>query len=219
MIRHLPLLFLLVIPALARNDAKGLGIRVFAAAAHKDQPKVRVIAGKEVGEPFELPVYNLSDPLTVKSRDLRFINEGTDPAAAGDGICRVRLPDAGSDFRILLVPRDKETYQPFVVRGDDPEFGSGDVFFINMSSEHIVGLLGTAKLDLKPGKQDIVRLAGAKSNVYFEVKIATRKEDEFIPLADTRWPVMRNNRSFLVFYNGPNGRPAYRAVDEFLPPG
>jgi hypothetical protein len=38
------------------------------------------------------------------------------------------------------------------------------------------------------------------------------------PVADTRWPVLRNNCSFLIFYNGKDGMPTYRAIDEFLDP-
>ena len=202
----------------AAEGAKSLRMRLFAVALLPDQGKVRMVAGDKVGPAFELPTCNLSESMAIETRIFRLMDEpaSADPKAAA--LCTIQFPEQGADFRVILVPKPDKTYHSIVVRGDDPKFASGDVFFINLSSHHVIGLLGTAKLDLERGDREMVRLEGAKAGVFFEVKIASREGGGITPLADTRWPVLRNNRSILVFHDDLNGQPAYRAVDEFLSP-
>jgi len=205
-------------PAVAQDADKGLRMRLFTVALQPEQGKVQIMAGDKSGPAFELPVFNLSEKMPVAARKFKLVAETATPTPETPSLCDVVLPGEGLDFRIILVPKRDGTYQSFVVRGDDPKFASGDVFFINLSSHHVIGLLGTAKLDLERGDREIVRLAGAKSGIFFEVKIASREGNGITPLADTRWPVMRNNRSIVVFHDDTKGQPVYRAVDEFLSP-
>ncbi len=205
-------------PAAAQDSVKGLRVRLFSVALHPDQGKVQIMAGDKPSPAFELPVFSLSESMPVAARKFQLIAESANPDPKAPSLCDVVLPEQGADFRIVLVPKKDGTYQSFVIRGDDPKFASGDVFFVNLSSHHVIGLLGTAKLDLELNSREIVRLAGAKSGVFFEVKIASREGNGIIPLADTRWPVMRNNRSIVVFHDDNKGQPVYRAVDEFLKP-
>jgi hypothetical protein len=92
------------------------------------------------------------------------------------------------------------------------------VFFINLSTHDILGNLGSTKLNLKSSGSEIVRLTGAESGGFFEVKFARLEQSKLLPVAETRWPVLRNNRSYIIFHNGKNDRPTYRAVDEFMSP-
>lgn len=196
---------------------KGISIRLFAAALAGPQKEACFMAEETRGPAFRIPDQNLSAEILVTSRDLLLV-----PAAASPSdpkpLAKIQLPEQGNDFRIILVPAKDGTYQPVVIRGDDPAFTRGDVFFINLSSSEMLGTLGSARVALKPGKNDTIRLTGAKDNSYFEVKFARREEQALRPVADTRWPILRNNRSYLIFFNGKNGKPAYRAVDEFLEP-
>lgn len=202
----------------AQDNARGLRMRIFAVALQPNQGKVRITAGGEPGPAFEVPVFNLSDSMPVEARKFQLVAESPPADTPPAPLCAIQLPEQGSDFRVILVPKSDGTYQSFVVRGDDPKFASGDVFFVNLSSHHVIGLLGTSKLDLNRGDREIVRLEGAKSGVFFEVKIASREGNQLTPLTDTRWPVLRNNRSIIVFHDDNKGQPVYRAVDEFLPP-
>ena len=204
--------------AAGQESAKGVRMRLFAVSLLPNQGKIQIVAGDKVGPAFELPTYNLSDSMDVGARTFRVMVEPASSDAKAAALCTIQFPEQGGDFRVILVPKTDNTYHSIVVRSDDPKFGAGDVFFINLSAHHIVGQLGTAKLDLKSGDREIVRLVGAKAGVFFEVKIARREGATITPLADTRWPVLRNNRSILVFHDDLNGQPAYRAVDEFLSP-
>lgn len=200
------------------DDSKNLRMRLFAVALHPEQGKVRMMAGKQPGPAFELPVFSFTGSMPVEARKFRLITDAANPDPKAPSLCDVVLPEQGEDFRIILVPLREGGYKSFVVRGDDPKFAAGDVFFVNLSSHHVIGLLGTAKLDLELGEREIVRLEGAKAGIFFEVKIASREGNGITPLADTRWPVLRNNRSIVVFHDDLNGQPVYRAVDEFLKP-
>ncbi len=215
----IPLLCLLVHCARAAQAAtgKGITIRLFAVALNKDQGPLCLMTGDLRGPAFDLPTTSLSAPQTVAGRELVLVAA----ASATDSLPRplgaIHLPEQGSDFRILLVPTVDSTYRSVVIRADDPKFGHGDFFFINLSTQPILGLLGTTKLELKPGSQEMVRPAGTKSEKFFEVKFARREADNFVPITDTCWPIVRDNRSFVIFYNGKGDRPTYRAVDEFMP--
>lgn len=200
----------------AETPANRLTIRLFAVALAKDQGPVCLLTGKTRSLAFEIPTTNLSEPLAVSAREFTIISAATPPDAPAAALATLRLPDQGSDFRILLVPMAEQSYKPVIIRGDDPKFSHGDFFFINLSTHEMLGTLGSTRLTLKPGAQEILRPDGAKSDKFFEVKIARRSENKILPLTNTCWPIVRDNRSFVIFYNGNNGRPTYRAVDEFM---
>jgi hypothetical protein len=213
-----PLVFSAVATA-QKPDEKGISIRLFAVAANPNQGKVCfLIAGKR-GEAFELPIYNLSDPQSVSAREIQLILSSAPTDVPPRPVSTIRLPDTGRDFRVILVPAAADSYQAVVVRGDDQAFRNGDAFFINLSSHHILGIIGTTKLDLKSGARETIRPTGASDGSFYQVKFARKENEQLLPVADTRWPVLRNNRSFLIFFNGKDGLPNYRAVDEFLDPG
>lgn len=201
-----------------KPDEKGISIRLFAVAANPNQGKVCLFTAGKRGEAFELPTYNLSDPQSVAAREIQLILSSAPTDAPPRPVSTIRLPDTGRDFRVILVPATADSYQAVIVRGDDPAFGNGDAFFINLSSHHILGIIGTTKLELKSGARETIRPTGASDGSFYQVKFARLENEKALPVADTRWPVLRNNRSFLIFYNGKDGLPTYRAVDEFLDP-
>jgi hypothetical protein len=202
-----------------KSDDKGVSIRLFAVAAHPKQGKVCfLIAGKR-GEAFELPTFNLSDPQSVAAREIQLVLSAAPTDVPPHPLSTIRLPDTGRDFRVILVPATADSYRAVVVRGDDAGFGNGDAFFINLSSHHVLGNIGATKLDLPSGSRETIRPTGASDGSFYQVKFARMENKQLQPVADTRWPVLRNNRSFLIFYNGKDGLPTYRAIDEFLDPG
>jgi hypothetical protein len=213
----IPLLCLLTLhlPTSAAESLKGVSIRIFAVALCNNQGPVCVIAGETRSEPFDIPTTNLSLPQTVQARDFILVSATSPPDAPPVPLANIHLPDQGSDYRIMLIPASSNSYKPVVIRGDDPKFSRGDFFFINLSNAEILGALGTSRLDLKPGAQTIITPTGA-TDKFFEVKFARREVDKLMPLTNTCWPIVRDNRSFVIFYNGSNGRPTYRAVDEFM---
>lgn len=213
------LLFGCLVPsagAVGEESAKGISIRLFAVALLKDQGPVCVMTGKSRGDVFEIPTTNLSDPQSVTAREFILISAATPVESAPVPLSTIRLPEQGTDFRIILVPTEKAIYKPVVIRGDDPKFAPGDFYFINLSSHQMLGTLGSSRINMKPGAQEMVRPAGAKSDKQFEVKFARREGDKLRPLTDTCWPIIHDNRSFVIFYDGKGGRPTYRAVDEFM---
>lgn len=204
-------------PVAGETSARGIAIRLFAVALARDQGPVTVLVGQSRGPSFEIPTRNLSQPQIVTARDFLLVSAAVSKETPVRPLAKVHLPDEGSDFRIILVPAPDGTYQAVVVRGDDPKFACGDAFFINLSTHDILGNLGSTRLNLKSSDREILRLTGAESGGFFEVKFARFENAKLLPVAETRWPVLRNNRSYIIFHNGKNDRPTYRAVDEFMP--
>jgi hypothetical protein len=207
-----------VLASAQKPDEKGITLRLFAVAAHPTQGKVCLLTAGKRGESFELPTHNLSDPQSVAAREIQLIPSSAPADSPPRPLSTIRLPDAGRDFRVILVPATADSYRSVVVRGDDPGFGNGDAFFINLSPHHVLGNIGTTKLDLQSGARETIRPTGASDGSFYQVKFARLENKQLFPVADTRWPVLRNNRSYLIFFNGKDGLPSYRAVDEFLDP-
>jgi hypothetical protein len=201
-----------------KPEEKGITLSLFAVAAHPNQGKVCLLMAGKWSESFELPTLNLSDPQSVAAREIQLILSSAPTDSPPRPLSTILLPDTGRDFRVILVPATADSYRSVVVRGDDPGFGSGDAFFINLSSHHVLGNIGTTKLDLQSGARETIRPTGASEGNFYQVKFARMEDKQLFPVADTRWPVLRNNRSYLIFFNGKDGLPSYRAVDEFLDP-
>jgi hypothetical protein len=198
---------------------RGIEVCFFAVALHPDAGKVTTLADETRGDSFILPLHNLTQPRFVKTREFVIIPADAPLDKPVPPIATIKLPEQGGAFRILLVPKaDTSTYHPIVVRGDDPKFGEGDVFFVNLGSEEVLGNIGTGTLKLASGSRQFLTLAGARSAAYYDVRFAIRKGEILHPLSDTRWPVLQRTRAYVLFYNDPAGLLTYRAVDEFIPP-
>ncbi len=213
-----PLLWLPLPVAIAAeaDAAKGISIRLFAVALNQDQRPVCLMTEKARSAAFEIPTLTLSDPQSVSARDFFLIAADSPTDQPPVPLASIQLPDQGSDFRIILIPASGGIYKSVVIRGDDSKFSRGDFFFLNLSDHQMLGLLGAARLDLKPGSRQIIRPTRGETDKGFEVKFARRQQDALLPLTNTMWPVVLDNRSYVIFYNGQGGRPTYRAVDEFI---
>ncbi len=205
----------------AQEAEKGITVSMFAVALHGNQPKACVLSGAEaklVSEPFEIPAYELSDPVTVKSRTFFLVAEGTAPEEEPRTFATVTLPDKGRDFRVILIPSTAGKYQPTVIRADGPGFKDGDLFVLNLARQEIVANIGDDSFAMKPGGKHIVRLSGAVDNNYFPVMMGRRIGKTIHPITETRRPILRNNRSYMILYQKNADSITYRGIDEFLPP-
>lgn len=217
----LQLLFSLAAPAQDGGRARGIEVGFLAVAHLPDPGEVSIsAAGVLVGESFELPLNNLSPNQMVPGRSFTLVATN---AAAADGeppapLATIRLPEEGASFRILLVPMPEGVYRPLIVRGDDPSFRAGDVHLLNLSRTEVLGNLGSSALAIRPGEARNHTLVGDRDESYFEIRFATRNDGGLVPLTDTRWPLLRRSRVYVIFFNEPSGNVSYRAVDEYLPP-
>jgi hypothetical protein len=198
---------------------RGVEVCFFAVALHPDAGEIVALSGDARGPAFTLPLHNLTQPQFVKTREIALIPANAPADKPLPPIAKIKLPDQGNAFRILLVPIAKTiTYQPIIVRGDDPDFGEGSVFFVNLGTEEILGNIGSETLKLASGSRKFLTLEGARENAFFDIRFAIRKGEAITPLSDTRWPVLKRTRAYVLFYNDPAGKTTYRAVDEFIPP-
>ncbi|MEO0018384.1 MAG: hypothetical protein RLZZ522_1667 [Verrucomicrobiota bacterium] len=193
---------------------EGIQIRMLAEAAPESLGKVFLLLGDTRTEGFVLPTNGLSKPVTVTQRVM--VLKTLDKEVP---LCTISLPEVGKSFAVILVTAKPAGYTPIIVRTDDPSFKAGDVFFINRSQKTILGKLGTAPLVLKPGESAKSRPEGAVDNTYYDIAFASREADGDKLLSSSRWPIDNHLRSYLFFFTNAQGRTAFRAVDEYLPPG
>jgi hypothetical protein len=213
-------LCLCILSPLSAQDGKpvkksegGVQVRFLAEEAPDQLGQVALFFGKEKSEGITLPTNQLSPPVNVSSRELVLKTLQKEVP-----LCAINLPENGSAFAVILVVAKPSGFRPVVVRTDDPNFKSGDVFFINRSEKTILGKLGTTPLALKPGESSKNRPSGAVENTYYDIAFATRDDAGDKLISSTRWPIDENLRSYVFFFTNSEGRTTFRAVDEFLTP-
>lgn len=214
----LALLSLLAVVSVSAQDAPrppkadGISVRALAEVVPDDLGAVYLATGDARSLPFELPVNNLSDPVTVHGRTLILKTAKKDLP-----LCKFDLPAEGRRFVVIFSPAKPSGYAAHAVRIDAPGFGPGDVFFLNRTEHTILGKLGTKPLVLAPGKSAIARPEGAVEGVYYDIAFAAKTDEGDRLLSTVRWPVDDRVRSYVFFVHNADGGITYRAVDEFVP--
>lgn len=218
-LRFFGLILALVLPVTAQDKpsskaAGSLQVKFLAEQAPESLGNVFLQLGEKEKSPgFALPTNHLSEPVVVAVRIM--VLKTLDKEIP---LCTINLPDAGSEFAVILVTAKPAGYQPIVVRTDDPSFKAGDVLFINRSEKTVLGKLGTTPLILKPGETAKSRPSGPIDNTYYDIAFATREETGDKILSSSRWPIDNQLRSYLFFFTNAQGRTTFRAVDEYLTP-
>jgi hypothetical protein len=210
----LPLLLAATVSAqeTTKPAASGITLRALAEVVPDDLGAVYLAMGEARGMPFELPVNNLSDPLTAPGRELVLKTVKKDLP-----LCKFSLPSEGRRFVVIFSPAKPSGYTAHAVRVDAPGFAPGDVFFLNRTEQTILGKLGTKALVLQPGKSAISRPEGATEGAYYDIAFAARTSEGDKILSTVRWPVDERVRSYVFFVHNADGGVTYRAVDEFVP--
>ena len=187
-------------------------IRFVAQALPESMAEVRLVGGDGASDPFEIPVYNLSEPIEAPARNLTIQSTSLESAKVP-----IVLPGASVSYIVILIVDPKEGLVPVVLPGDTPSFGRGHVYMRNITSRRIVGKVGSRKFSIAPGSGEIVKPAGADRGLY-DVLIGAVEEKEIRPLSTTRWPENNTQRSYLIFYENPVTKwIEFRAIDEFMP--
>ncbi len=210
---HMKALLILLLAASGLfAQEKALEIRFVAQALPESMAEVRLVGSEKSSDPFEIPVYNLSEPIEAPARNCILQSTSLDTAKVP-----IVLPGAGSSYIVILIVDPKEGLIPVVLPGDTPSFGRGSVYMRNITSRRIVGKVGSQKFSIAPGSGEIVKPAGADRGLY-DVLIGAVEEKEIRPLSTTRWPENNTQRSYLIFYENPVTKwIEFRAIDEFLP--
>lgn len=194
--------------------AQGPKLRFLAERAPGGLAEVEMLADTTRSAPFKLPTNNLSIPQDAPARAFALV-----PAGKQTAIASVALPDEGDAFIVLLIPAAKG-YEPVVLTDGDPKFKAGDVYFYNRADKKVLGVVGSSRFTLEPGKGTVLRPEGARAEGFYDVAFGVAEEEGNRTLSTTRWPVEEQIRSYVFFFVNPNTRRTdFRAVDEFVPPG
>lgn len=198
------------------------------AAPNKDEVEVRFLAeriprnlGKVVlaieetrSDPFNLPMNNLSPPQKPPARV--FSVWAVDKNVS---LAKVKLPENGKSFVVILLPSAKGAYVPLVMPFDNPNFKGGDIYFFNNANKPVLGLIGKSKLSLSPGKGTVVTPRGFENKKYYHVMLGVKEADGNKVIKSMKWPSSKTMRNYVFFYVDPRkNRITYRAVDEFIIP-
>ena len=116
---------------------------------------------------------------------------------------------AGKAQTVLILRKGKDFKQGFEARAissDPEEFSGGRFLFLNATSKPIAGFAGGQnRFGLKPGSHAILKPQLEKDGrrAYMEFYYMTQNaegEIESIPFFNSFWPVDKNSRGFVFFY-------------------
>jgi hypothetical protein len=125
---------------------------------------------------------------------------------------------------ILLVRKGKENEEGMVVIPIDIQqstFGGGSFLFLNAASLDLAGVLGETKFVVKPGKFIVTKPSPAKDEPLGLVQASFfySKDEEVKPLFNSTWPLNKQARTMVVFYEDPEtGRLTRHSIRDFLDP-
>lgn len=198
----------------AQEKARGLQVRFVAQHLPKGLPEVVAASEEETSEAFKIPKNNLSERFKVPARE--FVLQTASPVKP---LSKVTLPEAGSDFIVLLVPGEDTVFRAIVLNSKNAAFRPGNFYLLNTSKETIVGKIGTTQCMLKPGEGEVVSPAGARDERFYDVLLGIRDgQNSARPISSSRWPLSKRTRTYVFFFNDVSGKSVdFRAVDEFVP--
>lgn len=199
--------------AIAAEDK--LMLRFAAQSLPPEMPKVEMVAAEVKSPAFEISAEAFSLPQAAIGRafSLRAVGSNAD-------IVKIRLPDKGGRFIVLLVHAGGGKVSPVVIPDDRAAFHGGDVHVHNSSGKLVLGQLGTEKFQLRPGTSGMVRPAGLVDNQYYEVRFAYEDAGAARMFSSARWPAGLKERCYVFFYADQRNpeRVLYRVISEVLQP-
>ena len=216
MILRLPLHFLAALilplsPQIAAGADKAITLRLLACEVSKELVKVFLESKESKSDVFEISSSALSKPIAVSARavEIKVPDSEVPP-------CPITLPGEGRSFAILLAPEEPAGFVPVVIRLDDGSFKAGDYYFVNRTAKTVVLKLGAAEVVLDAGDFVKSRPTEPVHNHHYNITMSARGDSGDKVFASTRWPLVNQNRGFIIFLTGSNGRITYRAVDDFI---
>jgi hypothetical protein len=198
----------------AAPAGKKIAVRFAAQTAPANLGDLVMTAGEIRSAPFALPLNNLSEALTAPARAFRLELQEKPTVLA-----TVTLPEAGSDFIILLVPAVKSGFEAVVLPAGDGSFRPGDYYLHNVSRNSVVGKVGTTNFIVPPRAGKVVRPDGAREGRFYDVALGVREGETARVISTSRWPVGKQMRTYVFFFDNPQSQDIdFRAIDEFVPP-
>lgn len=106
-----------------------------------------------------------------------------------------------------IIPHEDE-YLLTAIDGSTDHFNYGSFLFLNLTGIKLTANLDKVELQIEPGRHTInsPKLLGDEG--YIQAQVFMNKDDKKKgkKILDTRWPVHRDVRSLIIFYNGANDR-------------
>lgn len=201
----------LILPLGAQEKIR---VRFAAQVLPPDIRQLVMSSGELVSEPFEIATEYFSKVQTAPARSF-----GLRTGPAQKDLIQVKLPAEGGRFIVLLAVSNNEKLDAVVIPDNRNAFRAGDVYVHNCTRKTVMGLLGASRFQLSPNAGRSVRPAGIVDGQYYEVRFATREDDDQTRMfSSTRWPAGAGERCYAFFYMDPRnpGRVRYRVISEVL---
>ena len=208
----LSVLLLFSLPLLAQ-EKKDIQLRFLSGVQTTSLDDAQLRNNDWKGEAFRIPANQLSRPQSVKLRALRLHHEADAPEAKP--ICNIILPETGGTFIVILIQKEKKI-ESVIIPADSPGFRPGDVFLQNSSEQSIAGTLGTTRVSLRSGEGKAIRPGAPADARMYDAAFVYDENGVSRRLALSTWPLNKKLRAYVFFLPGPDGRPQYRAVQEYV---
>jgi hypothetical protein len=200
--------------AIAAPEEAKVEVRFLAERIPNNLGKVVLVNEEVRSDPFDLPINNLSAPQKLPARVFTVLAVDSNLS-----IAKVKLPEEGDSFVVVLLPSAKGIYESLVMPFDNPTFNGGDIYFHNNTNKNVIGIIGEKKLSLDPGKGKVISPRVIRGEKFYYVKLGVSEPDGNKVIKSMKWPSSKIVRNYVFFYIDPKKkRVTYRAVDEFILP-
>lgn len=173
----------------------------------------------------ELPRLNLSPVYKLPGGNLNlqfFPSQPADPKNLPTGAPSVKLPESLTDIYLIVTNDSTNKVAPvriLAINADNTQLGLGEMLFFNLTAKRVGGIIGSQKLDIKPGSRELIREPRSGAGDYPVDLYFLIDGDDFIhPLCETQWRHDPRSRNLVFVINdGPRKSPRIRSFSDFRP--
>jgi len=208
-------------PPPARADRKPIQIRVLCSEIVAGETAMSLLQNDKVVHDIDLVRSLVSDPLGFARGEIvlaRRAAEGQTP----EPLFRIPVPKAGTRFVLALFPVSdddhKTHYQPVLIRTDNLNFNTADLFMMNLTRVSIGGTVGTQKFSLAPRQMNVITPDPPAGDRMYQARFYYERDGRPHPFSDTRWPRSNSARVYLFFLPDPERQSiSYLSFREYAP--
>lgn len=200
------------------------GFSLFPCTAQDGQVILKFVSFPKVSDPeplefligeaktmkVEAPSNEISKPYAVKRQKYWMVGKmvaGEDGKSIFEVYGKTKALTSSKQL-LLLIRKGKTNAEGFEIIALDSrkaQFAGEKFLFLNAAKVDIAGVIGKKKFALKPGQHSIVKPKadrGARKNLC-HVSFAYRRQKEWKTFSSTVWPVSKNVRALIFFYQDP----------------
>ncbi len=205
-------------PAIAQVRERGPSVRALLLVPGNPNLELVTIVSGVASEPFNVGASGLSMPFFPGSKAFALAVKDDSLEEGYRSVSSVALPETGSDFILLLEPKEGRSFNSHVIDSHGEGFGADATLFFNASASPVAAIMEQKRWMIRPRRVEIVPAPPKKGDVpFYQVELYYPEGDKPRRFASSRWLHREDGRNYVfIFQARDSGRFAYQTINETI---